>query len=208
VHSSLTPDGTQVTGQTTAAPRDEQIPVSERRLSGQTTTEAPLTNTAERAAALDRLGQQQEGVLLVDSEGRPVEFIPMSADTMRTLRTGQGGGSETLFNAMDRTGAAGFIARTNDVAAAGNLNGFAANTGRPLIDVIDSRGASMKDAGAIPAQSTFYANPFVTAVGETGFPQHYAAASLKLWRMYWPARWCPRVFRLHETGIGPAKAFG
>lgn len=145
----------------TAAPRRQGAPVTERRLVGKGSQQEPIDLMEEAHAALTRLGGKRDGVLLLDADRRPVGFLPLSEAEMRTMRTGSGGASERLLAAIDETGAEGFIVRTDSEAAAGNLNGFAAQTGRRMIDAIKHNGDSLEASpNGVPNQSTFYANPF------------------------------------------------
>lgn len=152
---------------TRAARRTEQIPVSERRITGSDKDVKPIESLEDAAAALKQYGGDREGVLMLDANNKPVGFLPMTKDEMRELRTGETGGSRKLYKAMDETNADAFIVRTDSESAAGNMNAFAEQTGKRLLDVINKKGESLVEKrGGISSQSTFYSNPFLLAAGE------------------------------------------
>lgn len=148
---------------TPAAPRSESLPVSERRLVGRDTPFEPINRADDAHVSLGQLGGDRDGVMLVDSDNRPVGFLPLSDDEMRTLRAGDAGGSQRLMEAMDETQAEGFFVRSGNRATAGNMGAFAQAHGKSLLDVIDHQGNSFKAKDEIPLQSTFYSNPFLVA---------------------------------------------
>ncbi len=164
------PDATgDVAAAIPAGRRTEALPVSERKLVSGQEPSAPIETPEQlRAHVGDR-----EGIVLLDNQKRPLRFVPMTAEEMSRLRQGGGGPSQRLLAAFDATPTArAFAARvgaTGDEASrvAGNLDGFARVHGTPLVDVLDGAGESLARAKGIPEQSTFYANPFLHALGET-----------------------------------------
>ncbi|MDH5548078.1 MAG: JAB domain-containing protein [Gammaproteobacteria bacterium] len=151
---------------TNAQARSGVIPVTERRLVGQETPHEPIESVDQAHAVMNELGNNQDGVLLVDAQSRPVGFLPMTVDEMRTLRSGEQGGSQRLLQALDETQADGFFVRSDSEAVAGNMNAFASATKKRLVDVVDSSGKSHQTKEGIPEQSTFYSNPFGVAAKE------------------------------------------
>jgi len=150
---------------TTAAPRKNKTPVTERKLFGGKNNHEPITDTASAHKALTDLGDNKKGVLLLDTDNRPKGFIELSDADLKELRSGESGGSRKLFKAMDETNADAFIVRSDSKAVAGNMSAFAEQTGKRLVDVVSKDGKSMRgSADGIPNQSTFYANPFVPAI--------------------------------------------
>jgi len=150
---------------TTTAPRKVKTPVTERKLFGGDNKHDSINSTEAAHKALAEAGGEREGVLLLDTENKPKAFIELSDAELRELRTGQGGGSRKLFKAMDETNADAFIVRANSKAAAGNMNAFAEQSGKFLVDVISSDGKSLRASPeGIPSQSTFYSNPFVPVI--------------------------------------------
>jgi hypothetical protein len=165
-HSVIDPGGQILEGPTTAAPRRQGLPVTERRLTGRPTQTEPIDTPEAAHNALTTHAPDQEGVMILDSDNRPLAFVAMSADEMRNLRTGEQGGSRKLLNALDETGGDGLLVRTDSEAAAGNIHGFAQQTGRRMVDAIDSKGNSFEAANKLPSQSTFYSNPFYVSARE------------------------------------------
>lgn len=155
--SLVPPREAELQGVTTAAPRRGTLPVTERRLTGRDTGHAPITSSADAAAALERVAGDAPGVLLLDAQRRPVGWVEMTGGELRELRTGAGGGSARLLAALDRTNAVAMVVRTDSEAAVGNLNAFGAATGRQLVDAIDRHGVSRLERGDLPTQSHFYA---------------------------------------------------
>ncbi len=166
------PGVAEATGEVVAAipagRRTERLPVTERQLASGDTPGAPIDTPEQLRAAFG----EREGVLLLDNQKRALRFVPLSAEDMAKLRQGEGGASQRLLAAFDETPTArAFAARTSaqgDEArrVAGNLDGFARVHGTPLVDALDGAGESLGKQGNIPEQSTFYANPFLYAVGQ------------------------------------------
>lgn len=149
--------------------RTARLPVTERRFVAQR-REIPAIEDATTAAAA--LRDRPEGILLLDNRHHPVGFLPMSRADMRLLRQGASGPGRRLFAAIDETNASALIAKIDAPLdssefgpAAGNLAGFAQQTGIRLLDALDSALKSGELNMAVPAQGTFYANPFVAAAG-------------------------------------------
>jgi hypothetical protein len=149
------------------ARRNVSLPVTERRLTGDINREATLDSPRSMGDYLRQLGDRR-GVLLTDSNNRPVRFVEMTDKEMSTLRQGAGGGSARLLTAMDETTAAKMIGRTDSDVAAENLRRFGAATKRPLVDAFTSDGLSRAAAGLFsePASTEFHANPFGKALAE------------------------------------------
>ena len=149
------------------ARRAGAAPVSERRLVGRPSDARPVRTPEDARRALDEMGEGREGVLLLDGEGRPVRFVAMSSEEMRTLRTGDAeSGAGRLFRELDETGATSFVVRADQEAARGNMAAFGERSGRPMLDAVDSAGGSSTARGENLGQSTFYSNPFLHGVGE------------------------------------------
>lgn len=150
-----------------AAVRTESIPVTERQLRGRPVQGEEIRKPEELTAAFDG----REGVLAIDAAHRVIGFEPMTGAELRQMRSGSDGASRRLMALFDRSNAAAFavrIAATGDEARAiaGNLAGFARQTGRPLFDVLDGNDRSLAKHLEIPDQSTFYANPFTLALAD------------------------------------------
>ncbi|MEJ1355747.1 MAG: JAB domain-containing protein [Candidatus Sedimenticola sp. (ex Thyasira tokunagai)] len=163
-HSSIDDNGMLTMNvPTTAAPRTGTQAVTERKLFGTESTHDPLTSAEASHAALTRFGGDKEGVLLLDGERRPLKWLAMTADEMRTLRSGEKGGSNQLLSALDETQAESFLVRSGSTPAIANMNAFAKAANRELYDAIDFAGRSARQVTGdnMPSQSTFYSNPFL-----------------------------------------------
>lgn len=169
VHSNLdTKSSIETADITTTAPRTNTSPVTERKLVGGENKHEPIIDTESGHKALNEIGGNKEGVLLLDADNRPKGFIELSSNELKELRLGESGGSRKLFKAMDETNADAFLVRSDSTAAAGNMNAFAEQTGKRLVDVISNDGKSMRSRPeGIASQSTFYSNPFIPAISQT-----------------------------------------
>ena len=91
---------------------------------------------------------------------------------MRSLRTGEAGGSRQLLSAIDKTNASYIGVKVNSTRnpevtqIGGNLNGFAEQANVRLVDVVDGNGKALGTRQDIPTQSTFYSNPVGVAARE------------------------------------------
>lgn len=155
-----------------AAPRRERLPVTERQLRRFDGSGPQVMRPRDAADYLrEQVGEDAEGVLLLSFQARPAAFVPLSRAEMEQLRRGAGGPLDRLLAAIDEVNPGRMVVRVNAagdeaIRAAGNFDGFARWSGMKLLDVLDRDFESLMARGDIPDQSTFYANPFVTAARE------------------------------------------
>ncbi|MCW7555520.1 hypothetical protein NX722_23435 [Endozoicomonas gorgoniicola] len=154
--------------------RRESLDLTERKLTGKSTDQPPVLSGDDLERYFTTNDQQKEGVVLLDNQARPVGFLSLSKDEMRSLRTGESGGSRQLLSAIDQTNASYIGARVDSAQnsevsqIAGNLNGFSQQANVRLVDVVDGQGKALGTRQDIPSQSTFYANPVGVAFREVG----------------------------------------
>ncbi len=176
--SARTESGEGVPAPITPGIRNKTIPVTEGRLVGAQTDEAPV-NEGTAAAVLERLSNGQEGVMLVGRQLQPLGFLPMTAAEMQKLRAGPGGAGARLFSAIRELNAQGMIARVREsfdsadaIGVRANLKGLerelnpadGTDPGLRLLDVFgDDDGGLARVVNTLDIRSTFFANPFYEA---------------------------------------------
>jgi len=101
-------------------------------------------------------GDGDSGIIILNSKGKPVSFVPMSVAKMAKLKTGDSAtGSSLIMSAFHKGNGASMImivpALPGSQAAARNLAAFGAKFDAPLNDVIYSgNGLSFKNTGRMP----------------------------------------------------------
>lgn len=153
-----------------AAVRTQPLDVSERRFARSTTESSPVDSPPALRAAMDQYAGGREGILLLDTQGKPVGFVPMTADDMMKLRQGGNSPAARLYRALDETNASSTAAiiESPDLPTLervhGNLNGFAKLAHRNHMDTLNADGVSAAERGLSYTPTTFYANPFNEAL--------------------------------------------
>lgn len=149
--------------------RTQALPVTERKfVKVRQGDRDAITNEAVAKTQITEIMGEDSGILLTDTQLRPLGYVPMSVADMQKLRTGESAtGAGALLRAMHEANATGAFVRIKESGPIGlvtpelkqaalNMKGFfAANSAVTLHDTFI--GDQRTDLTESP--STFYANP-------------------------------------------------
>ncbi|MDN5937296.1 MAG: hypothetical protein L0H83_01405, partial [Salinisphaera sp.] len=153
--------------------RRQSVPVSEPRFKRIGTLQQDTINSSNEMIAFVR--DRPDGVYLFDNRPRPVGVLPMTAEQMKRLRTGdKNQGSGQLLHAIAQTNASAVMTRVPDkasVKAAHNVQRFINAAGLRYLDTIyaDESGA-MTSAMERSIDRGPTDNAFMSRSGQAGTP--------------------------------------
>src|SRR3546814_3545781 len=94
----------------TAAPRRLEVPITGRRFSGRAAHQLAPIDMPDAASRFLEQMPEPAGLLLLDTQNRPVAWIPMDASEMTKLRTGDSAtGAARIMRALERSNASNLM---------------------------------------------------------------------------------------------------
>jgi len=144
-----------------ALPRRKQVSITERRLRANVNDVEALTSPSATERLLNEM-DPPEGIMILNNRHKPLGYLAMSPDEMRSLRTT--GGHRRLLQAFSELGgAAGFIiTKADDPAITENLGHWAGSNDFRMLDhfYTDAAGnlksKSSQGAGPPGREGTYY----------------------------------------------------
>ena len=137
------------TGTVSADGRAKSVKVTERMLQG----DAPnvlqheaITSTSQMLHVINEHSGGKPGVLLLNTQNQPVEFVPVTREEMAALRTGEKkGAAARLYRAMERNNTnSAAINLVGDDSVSENIATFLKQAGMRTLDAISDTGSLLE----------------------------------------------------------------